>query len=48
MFGLRTRKKVNNTIKQLDRFLDLLDECILAFKSGVKNYLEGSQVEFGD
>ncbi|MDY2692773.1 MAG: hypothetical protein SOV40_03905 [Prevotella sp.] len=48
MFGLRTRKKVNNTIMQLDRFLDLLDECILVFKSGVKNYLEGNPEEFGD
>ncbi len=36
MFGL---KKTNKTISDLDSFLDLLDECVLTYKSGIKNYL---------
>ena len=45
MFGI---KKVDKTIKDLDSFLDYLDECTLVFKSGVKNYLEGNSTEFND
>lgn len=45
MFGFR---KVNNTIKDLDRFLDCLDECLLVYKSGIKNYLEGNKCGFDD
>jgi hypothetical protein len=45
MFGL---KKTNKTISDLDSFLDLLDECVLTYKSGIKNYLEGNKKEFDD
>lgn len=45
MFGL---KKIHKTIGDLDSFLDLLDECVLTYKSGIKNYLEGNKKEFDD
>ena len=45
MFGL---KKTNKTISDLDSFLDLLDECVLTYKSGIKNYLEGNKKDFDD
>ncbi|MBP3738624.1 MAG: DUF47 family protein [Muribaculaceae bacterium] len=45
MFG---RKKVNKTISNLDRYLDQLDEGILIYKNGIKNYLEGNKKEFDD
>ena len=45
MFGL---KKTNKTISDLDSFLDYLDECVLIYKSGIKNYLEGNKKDFDD
>ena len=45
MFGT---KKVNKTINDLDSFLDYLDECILIYKNGIKNYLEGNKEKFDD
>ena len=45
MFGL---KKTNKTISDLDSFLDYLDECVLTYKSGIKNYLEGNKKDFDD
>ena len=45
MFGL---KKTNKTISDLDSFLDYLDECVLIYKSGIKNYLEGNKKDFED
>lgn len=45
MFGL---KKVNLTIKNLDRFLDCLGECVPTYKNGIKNYLEGNDQDFAD
>ena len=45
MFGL---KKTNKTISDLDSFRDLLDECVLTYKSGIKNYLEGNKKDFDD
>ncbi len=45
MFG---HKKINETIQNIDLYLDKLDECVLAFKSGVKNYLEGSRDAFAE
>jgi len=41
-------KKTNKTISDLDSFLDYLDECVLTYKSGIKNYLEGNKTEFDD
>ncbi|MGM9713533.1 MAG: DUF47 domain-containing protein [Prevotella sp.] len=48
MFGIKTRKKINATINCLDQFLDALDECVLVFKSGVKNYLDGNSEAFNE
>ncbi len=45
MFGL---KKTNKTISDLDSFLDYLDECVLIYKNGIKNYLEGNKKDFDD
>ena len=45
MFG---RKKVNKAINNLDQYLDALVECILIYKNGIKNYLEGNKKEFDD
>ena len=45
MFGL---KKTSKTIGDLDNYLDYLDECVLTYKSGIKNYLEGNKKEFDD
>lgn len=45
MFGLKKTKK---TISDLDSYLDYLDECVLTYKSGIKNYLEGNKKEFDD
>ena len=45
MFG---SKKINKTISDLDSYLDSLDECILVYKDGIKNYLEGNSAEFND
>lgn len=45
MFGL---KKTNKTISDLDNFLDYLDECVLIYKNGIKNYLEGNKKDFVD
>jgi len=41
-------KKTNKTIGDLDSFLDYLDECVLTYKSGIKNYLEGNKKDFND
>ena len=45
MFG---SKKINKTISDLETYLDSLDECILVYKDGIKNYLEGNSAEFND
>ena len=45
MFGSKNIKK---TISDLDSYLDSLDECILVYKDGIKNYLEGNSTEFND
>ena len=41
-------KKTNKTINDLDSFLDYLDESVLTYKNGIKNYLEGNKKEFDD
>ena len=45
MFGY---KKINKTINDLDSFLDYLDECVLIYKGGIKNYLDGNSSDFDD
>lgn len=43
MFGYR---RVEKTIVQLDTFLDKMDECILYYKNGIRDYLEGNSEQF--
>lgn len=45
MFGL---KKTNKLIEDIDRYFDLLDESLLVFKDGVRNYLYSDQNAFND
>jgi predicted phosphate transport protein (TIGR00153 family) len=39
-------KKTKATIKDIDEFLETIDEGILVFKNGVKSYLEGNESAF--
>ncbi|MBP6979082.1 MAG: DUF47 family protein [Bacteroidales bacterium] len=41
-------KQANKSIKQIDQFLDKVDEGNLIFKEGVKNYLNGNRESFVD
>ena len=41
-------KKVSQSIKDLDTYMEHLDECTLVFKNGVKHFLDGSSTEFQD
>ena len=41
-------KKVSHSIKDLDTYMEHLDECTLVFKNGVKHFLDGSSTEFQD
>lgn len=41
-------KKVSQSIKDLDTYMEHLDECTLVFKNGVKHFLDGSSAEFQD
>ena len=45
MFG---RKKANKLIEDIDRYFDLMDQSVLVFKSGVRNYLYSSKDDFND
>ena len=45
MFNL---KNTNKTIQDIDTFFDTIDETILVFKSGVKNYLYNNTEQFPD
>ena len=45
MFNL---KNTNKTIQDIDTFFDTIDETILVFKSGVKNYLYNNTEQFND
>ena len=45
MFGL---KKTNKLIEDIDRYFDLIDESLLVFKDGVRNFLYSDQSAFND
>lgn len=45
MFGY---KKANKLIEDIDRYFDLMDQAVLVFKSGVRNYLYSSNADFND
>ena len=45
MFG---KKKVNKLIDDIDRYFDLMDQSVLVFKEGVRNYLNSSNADFNE
>lgn len=45
MFG---RKKVNKLIVDIDRYFDLVDQSVLIFKEGIRNYLYSNQKDFSE
>ena len=45
MFG---RKKANKLIEDIDRYFDLMDQSVLVFKSGVRNYLYSNKDDFNN
>lgn len=45
MFGL---KKTNKLIDDIDRYFDLMDQAVLVFKDGVRNYLYSNDNEFNE
>ena len=45
MFG---RKKTNQIISELEQFINKMDECVLIYKNGIKNYLEGNSQAFNE
>ena len=45
MFG---RNKTNQIISELEQFINKMDECVLIYKNGIKNYLEGNSQAFNE
>ena len=45
MFGL---KKTNKLIDDIDRYFDLMDQAVLVFKDGVRNYLYSNSSDFNE
>ena len=45
MFG---RKKINKLIDDIDRYFDLIDQAVLVFKDGVRNYLYSNKADFNE
>jgi len=45
MFG---HKKANKLIEDIDRYFELMDQALLVFKSGVRNYLYSNKNEFNE
>lgn len=45
MFG---RNKVKEIIAELDQFINKMDESVLIYKNGIRNYLEGNSQAFSE
>lgn len=45
MFG---RRKANKLIDDIDRYFSILDQAVLVFKSGVRNYLYSNKEDFNE
>ena len=45
MFG---KKKANKLIDDIDRYFDLMDQSVLVFKEGVRNYLNSNTADFNE
>ena len=43
MFG---RKKANKLVEDIDRYFDMIDQSVLVFKDGVRNYLYSNSDDF--
>ena len=42
------RKKINKLIEDIDRYFDLIDQSVLVFKDGVRNYLYSNNDDFNE
>ena len=45
MFGL---KKANKLIEDIERYFDLMEQSVLVFKDGVRNFLYSNTAEFNE
>lgn len=45
MFG---KKKINKLIEDIDRYFNLIDQSVLVFKDGVRNYLYSNNDDFNE
>ena len=45
MFG---KKKINKLIEDIDRYFDLIDQAVLVFRDGVRNYLYSNAKDFNE
>lgn len=45
MFG---KRKINKLIEDIDRYFDLIDQSVLVFKDGVRNYLYSNNDDFNE
>ena len=45
MFG---RRKINKLIEDIDRYFDLIDQSVLMFKDGVRNFLYSNKDDFNE
>ena len=45
MFG---KRKANKLIEDIDRYFDLMDQAVLVFKDGVRNYLYSNPNDFNE
>lgn len=45
MFG---KKKINQLIENIDKYFDLIDQSVLVFKDGVRNYLYSDNNDFNE
>ncbi len=45
MFG---KKNIDKLIENIDRYFDILDQSVLVFKDGVRNYLYSKNNDFND
>ena len=43
MFG---RKKADKLVEDIDRYFDMIDQSVLVFKEGVRNYLYSNHEDF--
>lgn len=42
------KKKINRLVEGIDRYFDLMDQAVLVFKNGVRNYLYSNKPDFNE